>query len=331
MSPVPPIEISHPPKTKDVHMWADFVELLCLVNPDRACSRADVLDRYAEALDVDEELADIDAEEELTPLRPPQRNDKRALQANDWFTHLEYRQTVFRDFYPFYLSEQRDSVYRHTELTSKQKVYILFLLASNLTYFNQSDINILTSSFELVSMEALKSYLPLNAYVKLFGTGPLHHEAKYTGLLINKIRKLAADLGEQVLCNETHFRPGDTGDGGLDIVGWIPLGDSSGGFILIFAQCACTDNWETKQFSSSEMKWKKYITFSAPPCNMCFIPICFRSAGGTWHNSTKISDTILIDRVRLVHLLSNNENISEPTFAPYEFIENIISFQEPLV
>ncbi len=324
-----PIELTAPPKTNDVYMWADYIELLCLVNPDRVYSKADIIDRFSESLDLDEELVRIDKEGEVTPLRPTERNDKRANQAYDWYAHLLYREATFGDSYPFYLSSNGDTLHRYPELTAKHKVYIFFLLAANLRYLQEH--HPITSSFEIVSLEALKNYLPNQALVYPFGKGS-SSGARYTGRLFDKIKRLAEDLGERLNCDESNFKPTNSGDGGLDIVAWLPFdGDPSTGFVIVFAQCACTADWDVKQLSSSRVRWSRYIVFSVPPTNICFIPICFRSSTGSWDNPTDILETILIDRVRLIRLLKHSYDKLVDGVIPLPLVQRIIDYEEPLV
>ena len=116
---------------------------------------------------------------------------------------------------------------------------------------------------------------------------------------------MGEDLCEKVVADPDDYSPMDTGDGGLDVVGWTSLDDSVPSNLIVLGQCACTPNWFNKQSSSSYGAWSNKIAFVAPPSNMCFIPFFFRRADGTWHKVKDIHSSILIDRLRLVTLLQS--------------------------
>ena len=48
--------------------------------------------------------------------------------------------------------------------------------------------------------------------------------------------------------------------------------------LTILGQCACTEDWVSKQHSSSYAAWNGKLSFTSLPCNMIFIPFCFRDS-----------------------------------------------------
>ena len=91
----------------------------------------------------------------------------------------------------------------------------------------------------------IREILPVTAKVYYFhGAG---RSGRYKGKLFQKLTILASDLFEGMTVAADDFDDNDVGDGGLDLVGWVPMTDSSPGLLLCFAQCACTDKWVKKQ------------------------------------------------------------------------------------
>lgn len=308
----------------DMHLWVDYIELLCLVNLDRQVSKADVLDRVRERVeDLGEgEAQDEDIEEE--EVSRPEINDRWDGRAEDWFRHLIYRSGAFKEFYPFEVLPSGTVIQVRKRLNVKQKLYISFLLASSLGRYSQYQDD-LTRSFEKLSYPALRTCLPSHASVHIFGTS--EQTGKYKGKLWNKIKTLAEDLCETVRAKEEDFAPSDTGDNGLDVVGWVPFEDKNSGRLIIFGQCACTPNWIHKQRDSDASRWQNFISLKAPSSNMVFIPYCFRSANGTWHNESDIVGSILVDRLRFVHLL--RKNMDDFKVQPsYKVVDDILSQRE---
>jgi hypothetical protein len=298
------------PESSDTHLWADYVELRCLTDPDLMITKSDIQAYVQKRKDLQKGLSDYsdadDAEPENEDIKSA-ADIKRAARAEDLFKHLEYRAAAFDDFYPFTLSRDGDILRRRNRLRAKHKLYIFFLLSSNLGHINNRQYrNIFTNTFELASVTALKLYLPVGAQVYLFGKNPLN-KGPYSGQLLKKIKLLAENLGEKFVGKESEFPSNDFGDNGLDLVGWIPLGDNARGVLLVFGQCSCSDEeWPAKQYLSSSALWGKTIDFIARPSNMIFIPFCYRNNTGGWHLERMIDDAVLMDRLRLLKLLRKN-------------------------
>lgn len=292
-------DLDRMPRPSDPYLWADYIELLCLFNQDLTMSRGDIESRLRHIAGEKSGLAD-----ELHPGIADRLNDKISKRLDDWFRHLEYRVHAFSTSYPFYIEGKELKCIEKKLLSLEQKLYLFLLLASNLRYVDDKTENKVSSVFEIVSLLALKSYMPSQSKVYLFGSNAIKNERwRYRGKLWNKLNALADDIGEMIVPKEDPFDPQNTGDGGLDLVGWALPGDTQPSFLLVFAQCACrNDEWVEKQHSSSASSWRPYINFTVPPINIAFIPFCFRQANGNWHHKYDIKESILMDRLRLIHL-----------------------------
>lgn len=324
-----PISLEKLPKSFDIHTWADYIELLCLINKDRVISKGDILDRIRDESD-DSLNSEDDEEDRAHEITLAESRDKEELKVDDWFRHLIYRSGAFDrlDFYPFYIAKDGDGLQLKDDLTPKHKFYIFLLLASNLRYVPHYKHQI-TTTFEFVSHKALKSLFPSSAEVHIFGTST-GSSGRYSGNLLNKATILSQDLCERLLINETTFSKHNSGDKGLDIVGWVPTGDEVGGVLSVFAQCACTEEWVDKQNFSKVSAWRSMMTFTVPPSNLIFIPFCFRNSTGGWWQVTDIHESIVIDRVRLTYFLKEGYEMLQG-FPVSKSIDGILNYKEPLV
>ncbi len=323
---------SLPKSYYDVHAWADYLEILCLVSVDQNLSKGDILDRIRTIKDDvsmdgdDSEDISIEDQEEISGLGPAQMNDKWVTRVNDWFEHLSYRSCSFSNAYPFSLSGAEDVIEVTTTLSAEKELYIFLLLCANLRYC-KSSISVLTRTFEQLSAEVLKSCLADTAEVHIFGTSQTE-EGRYTGNLWKNINQLAQDLGEKLSIEEKDLPKPNYGDGGLDIVAWIPSGDSNSHRIVIFGQCACTEEWETKQYTATARKWRQFMSLSAGVSTVVFIPHSLRQANGGWHDKANIA-TVMMDRSRFMFLLKNKLNKFETSLSK-KIVEQVIAQREDI-
>ena len=288
--------IPNGPVEKELFRWADYVELLCLSNPDGVVSDAEVYAMIRHGNDLQ-----ADTEQENSRAHTSDRWESRL---NDYYRILSYRREFFDAAYPFELSGS-NTLTRKALLTEKQYLYIFLLFASNLSYHRENQ-KILTDTFELVSLEAIKKIMPMQSEVHLFGTS--RTDSRYAGDVYTRICRLGEDLRAQVLCNESHFSGNTAGDGGLDIVGWKPFKDQAPGMPVVLSQCACSkDMWKSKQSSIHHTKWDNRLLWTTPFSPVMCVPFSFRKATGLWENSDDIEKTLLIDRDRIINLLEEED------------------------
>ena len=117
-----------------IHHWADYVELLCLVNIDNTISKADLMSRIPKRMD-DLHEGNGDDEADVDPdaaPSPAERDDRWQQRIDDWFKHLAYRHQVFGEAYPFILGT--NELARRSRLNMRSRLYISLLLSSNLGY-----------------------------------------------------------------------------------------------------------------------------------------------------------------------------------------------------
>lgn len=325
----PIIAINRVPSSPDIHLWADYVELLCLVSIDGRVSKADILDKLQEESPLDKFLEDQD--NILYDDKTDFRDSKQERKSDDWFGHLVYRSSVFdtNNCYPFEITADGDTLVRKNSFTLEHKLYLFLLIASNLEYVSAASLKSqVRYDFEAVSEAALKKCLPKQAEIYIFGTGTcLSGSKKFKGTFYDKIEALGKELRETVHQKKEKTSPHNSGDGGADLVAWVPMGDSSVGLLCILGQCACSfKEWKDKQASSSPMVWRQKLNFKVPPVNSCFIPFCFRDNTGDWDIPHNIYETILFDRVRLIYLLEDQSDIVQK-LPVYPHLEKLISYR----
>ncbi|VAW38977.1 hypothetical protein MNBD_CHLOROFLEXI01-2539 [hydrothermal vent metagenome] len=314
-------QVAKKPKLAEIHLRADYAELLCLLHPDNELSMDDILSFFTETADVDENLEVSEdlyiSDHDYVELDQAPKDDLWYGKAREWFIHLQYRQQVFGDTYPFYLSEKNDVLQLHNNLTRMQKTYLYLLLASNLRCVEKSVSKKLTDSFEYLAALVTQSYLSSKASVHIFGTSSHIAGGQFSQTTaLEKIKELAKQIKESVVIpteDIEHFK-NSSGDAGLDIVAWNVFEDNQKGMMLFFGQCACTMDWKTKQDSSNYARWRNLLTLSIRPINAIFFPFFYRKNNGQWYNSTEFRNSIPIDRLRIIQLAAKYVDEDVPVF-----------------
>lgn len=304
------------PGAPGLHRWADWAELLALASAGGSLSVPELRETFERRRDfiASESQDDQDpSETEEEPLikdaelTPSEFRDALSKRAGDILNYLIDRSDRYGLSYPFEI-DRNQRVITLRDMTDSRRLYLLILICAALRYVTPSMRIILTGKFELLCVEALRRTLPSQSEVHLFGKSPLVTTGRYAGLLIEKIKLLANDLGEDCSIRESDFEPGDNGDNGLDIVAWIPFSDNLPGRLAIFGQAACTPEWISKQHSSSAAAWRSTIRFTADPQNVVFIPYDYRRPEGGWYTRRHIHGSIVFDRHRLMTALTNGSD-----------------------
>ena len=329
------IKLRHLPEPRDEHAIADMAEILAMVDADGELTVADLARVLGSRVEIeggaledqgeeddgayDQGEAEEDALEEAdtgdevpdpieggaSPGTPVlSRSDRYYQLALDVFRGLRWRSEAFGEEYPFVLSDDDDVLSRNDHHTPG--LYVHLLLAANLLRVAMRYRAALTNGFEVLSAEALRRYLPGNATVHVFSNNPLVNERRYTGELFDKLETLAKDLHENLGVSRAAFRPGDVGDNGMDVVGWVSFGDAAPGAVVAYGQCGCTKDWVEKQDSVHPHRWTKVLNLAADQSPFCFIPHCYREASGIWPlEGRQIHKSVLVDRLRMVSLLGD--------------------------
>lgn len=297
------------------HLTADYIELQSFFIAD-SLSHYDILDTY---YNEDIKISTVKKEDELGLVKS-EENDTDEIWIKEKFQICEYRAELLLEDYPFAINEK--TICLKQDLTEKQKLYILLLLASNLDYLRKLQ-SILTTDFERISYEVLKNYLPNNAIVKQFGKN-----SDYVGNAKEKITKLANELN--IRCNESLIEETATGnqERGLDVVGWVPFNDEIPNLLTILGQCACGKEWYKKKGETE--RYENYYNFHRKkPIHSMFIPYGLVKDASSFYQSDELIDSLLFERFRIM------ENLKDVAF--YDelnsklIIEKLVNCKESIV
>ncbi len=310
------------------NVWADFVELVCLTNPDKEISLSDMLVIAAE-------------EESEGPERgfdeTSEQEDAFRQKILDVFKYLYNRAQLLGAAYPFSFVDEDTIAFDLSKISSEKLLYLFLLYCSNLSRFSKPDQQRLTKQFEASSRYILQQIYP-SFHVEVFGTASSREDIFYGGKLIERFEKLAC-------CLHTEIKPATrrnqryaqaSGDGGLDLVGFVQLdvkGAESPFIPLCFAQCACSvEKWKEKQESIKFDQWNQRFDQIAHYCEFIFVPFSLRGPDGKW-SSTEADRIVVIpiDRIRFIHIIVKDKkhlDFFEKSDAYQAIQDSINSFYE---
>lgn len=287
------------------YLWADYLEIWATVSIDKCFSRG--------------ELASI------CVAQPRSKNRTFCDEKWQWaITFIDTRIALFGDNYPFYLSEDRDTIYLkcddYREFSENERLYIALLFCSNVKYVKFKKRHLLTGAFEKISLPVFKSLMPVGATVAPCWASA-GNAGVYTGLLFNKLTRIAQDIRCTANFTINHFKQGDRGDGGIDMLAWHDMADNRPSIPIAFAQCGCSkDEWVAKQLEASPTKMQHMLPVIHPWANYYFLPQDLRWHNVEWAHQSDIGAAIFVDRLRLINLTVRNDEISHRRhirFVPY--------------
>ena len=280
-----------------LHYFADHIELLALAQDEDGISRSEITRRF---------------------------EFKEKLKTNI-FELIKYRKETFSEKYPFIVD--RDSIRLKENLDDLQRVYLFLLLCSCSSKVENSDR--IRTDFELLCWHAFKNHLPEQAICHIIGKSGLDYD-RYKGHITDKLKLLAEDLRVKIKFEDDWFASNDTGDGGLDLVAWVPFKDDPlyHYIQLFFCQCATGRDWLQKQ--SEPANAGNYFELKNDFTTAMFIPYDARKSDGLFVDQLKITIPLILDRLRIINLLGDGSSIRElpsnetHVTASIDFIEDFI-------
>jgi hypothetical protein len=277
------------------HHYCDYIELVTLCEGVDGISNSDIYNRYYE----DERIRDIGSEDGA------ESNESWVSEIDTWFEELRAREIAYGEKYPFTISGNRFSI--NQDLDDNQLIYIGLLLCSLLRYIENS--HKFSSAFEFASLCAMKEYLPQVAEVHIFGVSS-RNAGRYTGSLESKIRLLSEDLNFPLSTRPNVFRQGDNGDGGIDIIAWLPFCEDTNldKKLMFVGQSAATMDWGRKQASVDRLM--TYLNIETTPLNVLYVPYDMRDSDRNIRDWTLVTTDLLFDRHRMLQLLNPDQLFS---------------------
>lgn len=307
---------------RDINVWCDLIELLCYTNVDKIYFKEDI-ERELEGI--------VDGGIQLASLREVSEQmgfdiDDTHIFANDgaidwgsedasksdlleqitsmWFNHLKLRQLSFGVFYPFIISDDLSEISckKYSKLTKSNKLYLYFTLTSRRNGLNRKKQKRLEFDFEPIAFESFKSLIPVNGKAYLMGKGsytaPLFMANKF-----EKFRLLSTRIKANIRVTENYFRPKDSGENGIDFIGWLTYDDDMSSNNVYAGQATCMLAWESKYNDSSKNEMGGILDVSkvGSYTNALFIPYHFK-IGNNWAKPSYVDakNFVLFDRYRIL-------------------------------
>lgn len=313
------------PKASDVYLWCDYIELRCLVHPDKQFSRQDLIEVIDESrsagVEQDEAVADdseFDEDEEADEVEDAAEddgdgdddadampaNDKKEARAADLFSSIDARMALFGTAYPFELSDAGHRLVLKADFNEEQSLYLQLLLSSSLKFVPKTRRKELTGPFEGLSAKIFRGLMPAGWEVHQFGAA---NSTRYHGHLFTRMEALAQDWRANHILKREDYKATNAGDGGLDLVAWHPLGDDGRvGIPIAAAQCGCAaTEWQLKPLEASPATLNTKLWVQHPWATYYFMPqdlLKPQDAGSGWQRRDKLVQSIVIDRLRIVRL-----------------------------
>lgn len=314
----------------DQHQWADFYELVCLVNIDGELDRTSMMDRVGlkerDGVDLGTYDSSEDDEGQDPVVSGQTEKEKNELRFLDYFKYFKFREAKFQNFYPFVVEDHKISLKAGYTESLDIKLYIYLLCCSSLSYFRDIQ-GTLTSDFELISLSALIKLLPINKNHHL-GKVISGGKREYEGNVYDKLEQLAVDLSANIRVSRSDFATTSSGDGGLDLISWYSFNDSQNSIPTYGGQCKCSPEWINAKDPSTLLEG--YFDLDHSPVNMFFIPFDYRKSNGRWHQLHNIKNKVVIDRLRLCELLSGQLSAFSGSDA-HTFIETFLTEKESII
>jgi len=206
--------------------------------------------------------------------------DARSERFSNVLLHLEFRDRVGEDAYPFCIDRnygvvrRKDKEFGHASL-----IYVFLLLATRLrmTRIEEGKHNGVWGYilFEELCEQILKYYLGSNSITYIVGTSREIERPDYSQTQFARtVNEWCSKIGIGRKYKDHNYGQRDQlKDGGLDIAGWLPFRDNSDGFPLFLCQCKTGTNYE-QQFNTNHSKFgQKFLDrdFGVQPLSVFMI------------------------------------------------------------
>lgn len=303
------------------HLVADLLELVLLTKFSGVeyLAKASISDFLSREAIHPEELDDIDA-----GAGDAERNDAVTLWVEDIWKQLKYRDSTFKDNYPF--DVDGNLITLNPVQNDGMRVYKLLLVCSRLRSFAQTYRVLWAKYFTNLSSFALKSIVKDEMIVRIFDANSDDRREYYGVDLRDALVKLGGDLNLHKIDQEECRSQSSSGDYGIDLVAHYPIGDKAAGTFVLLGQCGAQEKeWPSKRFEGHPIALSLAYTFMIQPLHSLFIPLCYRDSTGKWENGSKVVGCLLFDRNRILNLLTKRPDLNDVVNSPW-----FLDFEEKL-
>lgn len=297
------------------HLFSDLAELIASINYTgrHDLYKSDLLSICAQEPtdfdEIDEERSSNAAESCDAAI-----SDRSNRQLEDVWSHLEFRQATIAEYYPFIVDGEK--ILLKQNLTELQRIYLMLLACSRLRSFPQSGgiRQKWAGCFTFLSKYALASLLPAHGIVRIFDANSEDRRSHYSTDLRQALIKLGQDLCVASI-NESECRKvSPSGDAGFDLIGIVGFDDSLSSNFAILGQCGAQEvEWPKKTLEAHPIRLRTYFQthFDFQPAMLT--PVLYRDSQGSWVDNSACAGVLLLDRVRILKLLSKRDDCLEIT------------------
>jgi hypothetical protein len=205
---------------------------------------------------------------------------------------VERRALFCGERYPFQV--RGDGVEIVTGRDCLAYVFLLFVSISP-TVRLPGNIRQVDVSFDLVVLHALREYLGPYSIGLRFGSPASGERPTRFDYAIGWLR------GELRFPKGTGTTRGHTGDGGADLVAWLPFDDSLHACLVLLAQCTIQRDWYGKAADIKINQWLGWIDFGFAPVACLAIPFVITEDNPKW-DETRRTMTLALERLRIAQL-----------------------------
>ena len=297
------------------HLFADLAELVALINFSgrNDLHKNDLITLSSQS---NTSIEEVDAEqlEHLSEGSDAERTDRQERQLEDVWTQLEYRQSSLGEYYPFVV--EGDFITLKDELTPSQRIYSLLVACSRLWSFqsNRGLMQNWAKHFTLVSKYALTALLPAHASVRIFDANSDDRRDYYGTDLRQALRILGRDLAVPSIIEAECDKAGSSGDAGFDLIAVVDFSDGLSSNFGILGQCGAQGKeWPKKTLEAHAIKLRTFYQVHFDHPSVMFTPVFYRDSLGEWVDSSCCPGVIVLDRVRILNLLTKTNSIEEIT------------------
>ncbi|HHQ4308880.1 TPA: hypothetical protein ACSP7Y_004944, partial [Serratia fonticola] len=292
-------------------LFADLAELVTLINYNgrNDLHKNDLLTLSSQS-GTDTAEADQEQAEHREEGSDAERSDRQERQIEDVWTHLEYRQSLLNDSYPFEI--EGDFIRLKSDLSPIQRIYKLLLASSRLRSFsrNRGLIQLWAKLFTTVSKLALTGLLPPHASVRIFDANSDDRREYYGTDLRQALRIMGKDLGVPYIIETECDKAGPSGDAGFDLIATVNFSDGLSSNFGILGQCGAQEReWPKKTLEAHGIKLRTFFQVHFEHPAVMFTPVFYRDSIGEWIDSSPCAGIILLDRVRILELLMVTNHI----------------------
>ena len=288
-----------PPASADPTDLADWLEVAALTADQGRSSIQDLVAaiRSIGSVDALADSGELIGEQPLDALVASEEDRLEPL-ADAAFHQIAIREECLGEGYPFEIGGALKA-----KTGAQDSVYSFLAAATLLGSRSRAASENLASLFEDLSREALVRYLGGRESVRGLGFGFPRVDGPKG--FYDAVNALCKQMGEGLGCRATKQEAAGIKDSKLDVVAWIPFGDSRTNQLIVFGQCSTGRNWRHKLNELLPESFCKLWLMEQPastPSSAFFVPRHIEERH--WPEAAVGSQRILFDRLRLASWLS---------------------------